>query len=180
MKKLFHCFGCGAGGDVFTFVQETEGLDFGGAMELLADRYGVELEREQEDPQAAARRERRERLIALLERTAALLRAVPVGVRRGGRRARVPRADGAWRRRRCARFRVGYAPKPWDRMVKRWRVGGFSEEELLAAGLAKRGRQRGGIYDPFRGRLMFPLSTRAGGSSGSRARGCATTSGRST
>src|SRR3954451_23347541 len=71
VKKVYHCFGCQAGGDVFSFVQETEGLDFGGAMESLADRYGVELEREQEDPQAAARRERRERLMALLERTAA-------------------------------------------------------------------------------------------------------------
>src|SRR3954470_21093729 len=71
VKKVYHCFGCQAGGDVFSFVQETEGLDFGGAMEYLADRYGVELEREQEDPQAAARRERRERLMALLERTAA-------------------------------------------------------------------------------------------------------------
>ncbi|HVE69183.1 MAG TPA: CHC2 zinc finger domain-containing protein, partial [Solirubrobacteraceae bacterium] len=71
VKKVYHCFGCSAGGDVFRFVQETEGLDFGGALELLADRYGVELQREEEDPLAAARRQRRERLGGLLERTAA-------------------------------------------------------------------------------------------------------------
>src|SRR5207237_10269407 len=71
VEKLYHCFGCGAGGDLFSFVMETEGLDFAAAMEALADRYGVELEREAEDPGEAARRVRRERLLALLERTAA-------------------------------------------------------------------------------------------------------------
>src|SRR3954452_6573849 len=70
-KKVYHCFGCGASGDVFTFVRETEGVEFGAAMELLADRYGVGLERDAEDPRAAARREQRDRLFALLERTAA-------------------------------------------------------------------------------------------------------------
>src|SRR5215207_10558910 len=71
VEKLYHCFGCGAGGDVFSFVMETEGLDFAGALEWLADRAGIELEREAEDPAAAARRERTDRLYALLERTAA-------------------------------------------------------------------------------------------------------------
>ena len=70
LKKVYHCFGCGAGGDAFRFVMETEGVDFPGALELLADRYGVALEREQEDPAAAARRQRRERLLELLARTA--------------------------------------------------------------------------------------------------------------
>src|SRR3954452_18659355 len=71
VAKLYHCFGCGKGGDVFSFVMETEGLDFAGALEALADRSGVELERDAEDPREAARRVRRERLLALMERTAA-------------------------------------------------------------------------------------------------------------
>src|ERR1700712_377068 len=54
--KLYHCFGCGVGGDVIKFVEEKDGLGFAEAVELLADRYGVELEREQEDPRAEARR----------------------------------------------------------------------------------------------------------------------------
>ena len=58
-NKLYHCFGCGKGGDCFTFVQETEGLHFPEAMQFLADRYGVELEVEAEDPQEAARRAQR-------------------------------------------------------------------------------------------------------------------------
>src|ERR1700729_3573471 len=68
-QKVYHCFGCQASGDVFTFVQETEGVDFKGALELLAERYGVELQREQEDPREAERRKRRERLLELLKRT---------------------------------------------------------------------------------------------------------------
>src|SRR5436190_4069714 len=70
-QKVYYCFGCQASGDVFTFVQETEGVDFRGALELLSERYGVELQREQEDPREAERRERRERLLELLARTAA-------------------------------------------------------------------------------------------------------------
>ena len=70
-QKVYYCFGCQASGDVFTFVQETEGVDFKGGLELLADRFGVELELEAEDPKQAERRRRRERLLELLARTAA-------------------------------------------------------------------------------------------------------------
>src|SRR3712207_8776938 len=62
VEKLYHCFGCGAGGDVFKFAMETEGLDFAAALELLAERAGVELEREAEDPREAERRSRRGRV----------------------------------------------------------------------------------------------------------------------
>jgi len=70
-EKHYHCFGCQASGDPFTFVMETEGLDFRGALESLADRFGVKLETEDEDPAAASRRQRRERLYSLLGRAAA-------------------------------------------------------------------------------------------------------------
>ena len=68
-NKLYHCFGCQTGGDLFDFVAETEGLDFVGALELLADRYGVELEREAEDPRELERRRREQGLLELLART---------------------------------------------------------------------------------------------------------------
>ena len=69
-QKVYYCFGCQASGDLFTFVQESEGLDFRGTLELLAERYNVELELEEEDPREAERRKRRERLLELLSRTA--------------------------------------------------------------------------------------------------------------
>src|SRR3954469_17071981 len=68
--KLYHCFGCGASGDAIGFVQAAEALEFKEAVEQLADRYGVELKREQEDPRAEERRRRRERLLKLVDRTA--------------------------------------------------------------------------------------------------------------
>ena len=68
--KLFYCFGCHAKGDAIGFVEQTEGLDFRESVEFLAERYGVELELENEDPQAETRRRRKERLLALLDRAA--------------------------------------------------------------------------------------------------------------
>src|SRR5947208_3566043 len=65
-EKHYYCFGCQASGDPFTFVMETEGLDFKGALESLGDRFGVALQTEEEDPAAAAARARRERLYSLL------------------------------------------------------------------------------------------------------------------
>ena len=69
-EKVYHCFGCGVGGDVITFVEEKEGLQFADAVEALADRYGVEVEREQEDPRVEEQRKRRGRLVEVLDRTA--------------------------------------------------------------------------------------------------------------
>lgn len=69
-EKLFYCFGCQAKGDAIGFMEQSEGLDFPEAVERLGDRYGVELQRENEDPQAEQRRRRKERLMKLVDRTA--------------------------------------------------------------------------------------------------------------
>ncbi len=155
---MYYCFGCQASGDVFTFVQETEGVDFKGALELLAERYGVELQREAEDPREAERRRRRERLLGAAEPHRDLLRALPVGVRGGGARARVPARAGGSARRSLREFRVGYAPSAWDRVLLASRRGGFSEQELYETGLAQRSKENGRLYDRFRSRIMFPLA----------------------
>lgn len=160
VEKLYHCFGCGEGGDVFKFVMETESLDFGAALEALADRSGVELERETEDPRSAERRTRRERLLALLERTAAfyvrvLWEAEEAATARENLKAR-GLEEAALRQ-----FRVGYAPSGWDRVLLASRRAGYSEEELRAAGLVTRSKE-GRMYDAFRGRITFPLTDRRG------------------
>ena len=160
-EKLYYCFGCGEGGDAFKFVQQTEGLDFQEAVELLAERSGVQVEREEDDPRAEQRRRRRERLHALLDRAARFY----ASYLRDAGRGRAPRAN-IWPHAgcptRCSReFRVGYSPSAWDRMLVGARQGGFTEEELIAAGLAQRGRG-GGLYDRFRGRIMFPLADARG------------------
>jgi DNA primase len=161
VEKLYHCFGCGAGGDVFSFVMETEGLDFAGALESLADRYGVQLEREAEDPAEAARRSARDRLLALLERTAAyyvrVLWESPEAAAARAYLAERGLEEGALRE-----FRVGFSPGAFDRVVSASAAAGYSREEILACGLAQERRDGRGLIDRFRGRIMFPLCDERG------------------
>jgi DNA primase len=156
-QKVYHCFGCQASGDVFTFVQETEGVDFKGALELLAERYGVELEREQEDPREAEHRRRRERLRELLSRTTAYYERY-LWESSEAARAREYLTGRGLGEEILKEFRVGYAPSAWDRVLTASRRGGFSEQELYATGLAQRSKQNGQPYDRFRSRIMFPLT----------------------
>jgi DNA primase len=155
-QKLFYCFGCGEGGDAFRFVQMTEGVDFKGALEYLADRYGVKLEPVEEDPATAQRRLERERLLELLERTATFYvrylwdsgEAAP---------AREYLAERGLDEAVLREFRVGYAPSAYDTLLHAVRRGGFSNREVFDAGLAVRSKGQGMLYDRFRRRIMFPL-----------------------
>ncbi|HET7046882.1 MAG TPA: DNA primase [Solirubrobacteraceae bacterium] len=161
-ERLYHCFGCQASGDAFKFVMETEGVDFAGALETLAQRFGVELEVEAEDPRAAARRQRRDRLQSLVER-AAVYYARYLWEAREAADARDYLLGRGLREETLREFRVGYAPSAWDRMMLASRRAGFTDEELEAVGLAQRSRQRPGqIFDRFRGRIMFPSADQRG------------------
>jgi DNA primase len=159
-EKLYHCFGCGVGGDVIKFVEEKEGLGFAEAVELLADRYGVELEREREDPRAEAKRQRRRRLEQLLERTSAYY-ANYLWESEEAEKARGYLAERGMGEEVLRAFGVGYAPSAWDKILLRGQQAGFSVEELRGVGLAQRGRS-GGEYDRFRARIMFPIRDRRG------------------
>src|SRR5215208_6227804 len=158
--KVYYCFGCQAKGDCFTFVQETEGLDFKASLEFLAERYRVELQVEEEDPREAERRRRRERLLELTERTAAYYVRV-LWQSEEGATAREYLAARGLEEATLRRFRVGVSPAAWDRVVAASRKNGYSDAELTAAGLAQRSRT-GGVIDRFRGRIMFPLADRRG------------------
>jgi DNA primase len=160
-QKVYYCFGCQASGDVFTFVQETEGLDFKGALEHLAERYGVELQREEEDPRSAEKRKRRERLLELLNRTSAYYERY-LWESSEAERAREYLGERGLGEAILREFRVGYAPSAWDRVLLASRRGGFSEAELYETGLAQRSKQNGQIYDRFRSRIMFPLADTRG------------------
>jgi DNA primase len=157
VQKVYYCFGCQASGDLFTFVQETEGVDFKGALELLAERYGVELAREKEDPGEEERRKRRERLLELLKRTTAYYERY-LWESKEAARAREYLLGRGLGEEVLREFRVGYAPSAWDRVLLASRRGGFSEQELYATGLAQRSKENGRPYDRFRSRIMFPLA----------------------
>ncbi len=155
-EKLYHCFGCQASGNPFDFVIETEGLDFKGALETLANRFGVKLETVDEDPAAAARRERRERLHSLLGRAATYYSRY-LWEAREAEPARTYLLGRGLQEETLREFRVGYAPSAWDRILRASRTSGYRDEELLAVGLAQRSKSRPGqIFDRFRERIMFP------------------------
>jgi DNA primase len=158
-ERHYHCFGCSESGDPFDFVMATEGLDFKGALELLAERFGVTLEAESEDPAEAARRARRERLYALLTRAATFYERMlwesteAAPARRYLLEARGLDAEV------LRRFRVGWAPRAWDRLLSGSRAAGFSEEEMLAAGVIQRSRKDPSRhFDRFRAQIVFPTA----------------------
>jgi DNA primase len=152
-EKLYHCFGCQAGGNIFTFLEEKEGLDFRDAVEQLADRYGVELEYDA-GGEADERRRERERLVDLLSKTA-MFYARYLWDSREAAAARAYLEGRGLGREVLEEFGVGYAPSAWDRVLLSARRAGFGEAEIRAAGLGQQGRR--GLYDRFRGRIMFPL-----------------------
>jgi DNA primase len=156
-QKVYHCFGCQASGDVFTFVQETEGVDFKGALELLAERYNVELQREQEDPRDAEKRKQRERLLELLSRTATYYERYLWDSSEAAK-ARDYLAERGLSEEMLREFRVGYAPSAWDQVQLASRRAGYANREIFDAGLAQRSKQNGQLYDRFRARIMFPLT----------------------
>ncbi|HEY5977467.1 MAG TPA: DNA primase [Solirubrobacterales bacterium] len=159
-EKLYHCFGCGVGGDTIKFVEEKEGLSFSDAVELLADRYGVDLEREKEDPRAEARRQQRRRLEELLDRTASFYAKFLWEAEEAGK-ARDYMAERGLGEQVLKDFGVGYAPSAWDQVLLRGQRAGFKVDEMREVGLVQRGRG-GGEYDRFRSRIMFPIRDRRG------------------
>ncbi len=155
VEKLYYCFGCGAGGDLITFVRETENVDFAGAIEWLADRYRVELEYEESSPAADRARERRERLLKLLEQAAAFYQQHLL-TSGAASEAREYLADRGLRPDVCQLFRLGFAPGSAT-LARKAKESGFTQDELLAAGLVNR---RGNDY--FSQRIVFPLADARG------------------
>ena len=152
--NLYHCFGCGKGGDVVTFVRETEGLDFVGAIEWLAERFRVPLEYEESSPQADESRRRRERLFAVLDQAAAFFeRHLWEGP--DGEPVRAYLVSRGLGEEVSKEFRLGLSPG--QGLAAKAREKGFTADELRAAGLTN---QRGNDYFPPR--LMFPLADARG------------------
>jgi DNA primase len=162
-RGTFKCFGCGEGGDAITFVQKTENLDFVGAIEALARRFGVELEYEEASPEQEQKRRRDDRLRALLERAAEFYGRV-LWESEAGVGAREYLASRGLGEEVCREFRLGYAPGG-ARLASRAVQEGYTQEELLAVGLANR---RGNDY--FQRRIVFPLTDRGGRVRGFQAR----------
>ncbi len=156
-KQIWHCFGCAKGGDIFSFIQEMEGLNFVEALKLLADRAGVKITSDYSDGQQS----QRNRLIEI--NTAAahffhqfLLRMPAAFV------ARTYLQERRVTEKTIAEWQIGYVPEQWDLLTQYLLKKGFGIDDLVASGLViSREDEDGGRrrhYDRFRGRVMFPIS----------------------
>jgi DNA primase len=152
--KLYHCFGCGKGGDVITFVRETESLDFAEAVEWLAERFRVTLEYEETSPQLEQSRKRRDRLHAVLEQATSFYER-HLWESAAGAPVRAYLESRGLGEPVCREFRLGLSPG--GGLAQKAEQKGFTRDELRAAGLAN---ARGNDYFPQR--LMFPLADARG------------------
>jgi DNA primase, catalytic core len=163
-RQFFHCFGCGEHGDVFAFVMKYHRMDFPEALKILAQKYGIEMVERQLTEAEKLQLRRREALYEANEAAATVyqqcLRHPKLGkvARTYLKQRGVP--DGI-----ADQYRLGCAPDPeqagWRYLADQLLARGLSEEALIQAGLAV-GKERGGHYDRFRSRLMFPLADMTG------------------
>jgi DNA primase len=154
VEKLYYCFGCGKGGDVISFVRETEGLDFVGAVEWLADRFRVPIEVEEASPRVEEERRRRERIYAVLEQTTTYFERL-LWDGDAGAPVREYLAGRGLGEEIAKEFRLGLSPGRG--LADKARERGFTLDELKSAGLVT---TRGTDYFPQR--LMFPLADARG------------------
>lgn len=158
-RGVFHCFGCGEGGDVISFVMKTEILTFTEAVQWLADRGGVTLTYTEAGPAPVREHGQRKRLIAAHGEAAEFYStqlASPEAVK--AREFLTARGFDATAARH---FGCGFALPAWDALAKHLLARGFTEEELVTGGLAKRGRS-GSLIDRFRRRLLWPIKDLTG------------------
>jgi DNA primase len=153
-EKLYYCFGCGKGGDVVSFVRETENVDFVGAIEWLAERFRVTLEYDERSPREEEERRQRERLLQVLEHATTFFER-NLWESRSGEAVRVYLAERGVSEAAAKEFRLGLSPGTG--LAQKAREGGFTRDELRAAGLVN---ARGSDYFPPR--LMFPLADARG------------------
>lgn len=153
-RQTFKCFGCGKGGNAFTFLMEIEGLSFPDAVARAASMVGLELPQEDMSPEEAAAIQKRRRYFKLLEEASALYR------RSLGQKNAAPAQDYLRRRgvspELAARFALGYADG-WDGAVRQLLERGYELPELEEAGLAGRSTSSSGFFDKFHHRLIFPI-----------------------
>ena len=152
-KQIYHCFGCGKGGGAVNFIMEIENLSFRDTVEFLAKRAGLTVPEESGAAKELAEKRRR---ILDVNRDAArhfhdtLLTPAGEAVRNYLAERRISKAM-------VTRFGIGAAPDSWDMLLNAMIKKGYSQQELIEAGLARIGRKGDGVYDMFRNRLMFPV-----------------------
>lgn len=155
-KQIFHCFGCGVGGDVFSFLMRMEGLAFPEAVRKLGERAGVHIEEEDVSPAELRRREERERLARINEVACDYYHQILLDGPEGAPGRQYLRKRG-YDGETARAFRLGFAPERWDGLAEHLTRKGFDAKEARELGLIRPGKEGRGDYDLFRNRLLFPI-----------------------
>ena len=161
LKQIFHCFGCGVGGDVFKFVMQIDNLPFPEALRRVAEKVGVHIDERAGDATYDANTKLRAALIKLHE-IAAKFYAAQLGATAEGRSARAYLGDRGMTDPVVGSFRIGYAPGDGQGLVRHVSGQDFEKEALEKSGLIIFDAERGRPYDRFRRRIIFPIANDAG------------------
>lgn len=155
-KQIWHCFGCGKGGDIFSFVMDMDKLDFKEALEILAQRAGVSL-----SPQFERQHSKKRRILSLLK-TATDYYARFLNQEKEGQIARDYLLKRGLNRETISAWNIGYSPDSWDDIIKFLKEQSFNDDEIFRAGLSVKKEERNNYYNRFRGRIMFPIKDQNG------------------
>ncbi len=155
-RQIFHCFGCGVGGNVFSFLMRMDGLSFPDAVRQLGEKVGIEVEEEAITPAELRRREARERMLLINEAAGNFYQQILLEDEAGAIGRRYLRQRG-YESETVRAFQLGYASEGWETLATHLAEKKFSGEDVRQAGLVRPGKQGRGDYDLFRQRLLFPI-----------------------
>lgn len=158
-KQFYHCFGCGASGDALTFLMEYDGLSFVEAIESLASMYGMEVPREQLDPQKQRQqqeRQQQQRDLYEVMKMAARFYRLQLRDHPQSQQAKAYLKRRGLTAEIAKEFKIGFAPPGWDSLIKGLRADAGLQNQLIEAGMLV-SKEGGKIYDRFRERIMFPI-----------------------
>jgi len=155
-RQIFHCFGCGEGGNAITFLMKIEGLGFKDAVRRLASETGIEIEEERLSPEQEAARRENEKLRHVNDLACSYYQQLLLEDPAGGPARRYLRGRG-YDGEAARSFQLGYAPEGWENLARHLREAGVDGELPRRLGLVRPGKQGRGDYDLFRGRLIFPI-----------------------
>ena len=150
-RQIWHCFGCGKGGDIFEFVKEIEGVEFGDALRLMANKAGVELKRE--NPKVISERKKLYEICDL----ACSLFEKQLGNSAYGKEAKEYLLKRGIKEESIKKWRLGYSPDTWQGLSDFLVGRGYTRDEIVKAGLAVKSEKGNNPYDRFRGRIIFPI-----------------------
>ncbi|MCK4592653.1 DNA primase [Candidatus Parcubacteria bacterium] len=153
-RQMWYCFGCNEGGDIFTFIMKMEGLEFRDALKLLAEKAGVQLENRSHDNSGE-----KSKVLEILDVSRKFYQeCLKI---KTGKKAFEYLLDRGLSKNIIEKFQLGYAPDSWDLLSKFLKKKGYKESDIFSAGMTVK-KDKGGYYDRFRGRIMFPVNNISG------------------